>query len=909
MSFFCNPSAALSTAAFFYGNNIPIPELCMYNIAVIDPASDFNPKDFCNTESQVFAYVSLGEVAYNASYKNKIKPEWIIGKNIAWNQNHVIDQTQKGWQDFFVNQLITPLWDKGYRGFFLDTLDSYFLATHNSNQQQQQIQGMVSVIKEIKRKYPDTKIILNRGFQLLPYIKSDISAVVIESLYNGWYQDKKIYQKTPLSDQKFLFEEIKKIKEMNIPIIVIDYLPPKEQSKASELATQLSKQGLIPWITDKDLKQIYIKKLERMPRKILVLFSEKHKNLGIVSYTGYVFSIGTILEYFGYIPKYINLEENRNLAQNNLKKEYAGIVIYLNNEDPKNDFLLTWAQKQIKDNIPVVFMGNFGVPNENKKLAEFGITFPTYEDSIKSLQINKINKTFVDVKANFSVAPYNFFALHANNGQVLLQMKNAKQQLLDAVAITPWGGYALSPYVVEYFPNGKSSWIINPLTFFYTTLRLKDFPIPDTTTENGRRLMSVHIDGDGFPYQAKWIGGKTAAEELRDRVLKRYRIPTSVSVITGEIAPNGMYPKESAKLVKIARSIFELPWIEVASHTFSHPFNWQLVSSFQPDIYAETIAMKIPHYRFNFTAEVVGSIDYINKYLTPPDKKCNLIFWSGLANPSPEDIAITYKNHILNINGGNQTNISYQHPSLTAIQPRGVEMGGYYQIFAPIDLDFYYMDSLGGPLYGFEKVIQTLTLTDKPIRFKPIDLYYHIYGASYPASLKALYKVYDWALTQPVMHIYISDYIKKVLDFYNISISKLNNAWMIYTQGDLRELRSPKKLGYPDLMHSQNIIGFNEINNNFYIHLGPNRLSILHYQQTKPMGPYLIEANARVVDFMRDKNSLFIKFKGYTPLQFTLANTGKCKISSQNTLKETRNKNGNITYSTDKDNNEIHINC
>src|SRR5204862_449411 len=163
--------------------------------------------------------------------------------------------------------------------------------------------------------------------------------------------------------------------------------------------------------------------------------------------------------------------------------------------------------------------------------------------------------------------------------------------------------------------------------------------------ENGRRLMVVHIDGDGFINLAEVAGSPFAGEVLYSRVLQRYRIPHTVSIIQGEIAPNGMDPKDSPRLEAIARRIFALPNLE------------------NENVYTN--------------------------------------LWTG-------------------------------------------------------------------PFYGYERAIETFELTERPYRLKPINIYYHAYSASKRASLSALDKVYQWALSQPVMNLYASEYVQKVLDFNRI---------------------------------------------------------------------------------------------------------------------------------------------
>ena len=48
--------------------------------------------------------------------------------------------------DFFTNQVITPLWQQGYRGFFLDTLDSYQLVAKTPEARARQEAGLIAAI-------------------------------------------------------------------------------------------------------------------------------------------------------------------------------------------------------------------------------------------------------------------------------------------------------------------------------------------------------------------------------------------------------------------------------------------------------------------------------------------------------------------------------------------------------------------------------------------------------------------------------------------------------------------------------------------------------------------------------------------------------------------------------------------
>ena len=181
----------------------------------------------------------------------------------------------------------------------------------------------------------------------------------------------------------------------------------------------------------------------------------------------------------------------------------------------------------------------------------------------------------------------------------------------------------------------------------------------------------------------------------------------------------------------------------------------------------------------------------------------------------------------------------------------GIYKDQYFQTFAPIGNEIYYTNGWQGPYYGYENVIQTFKMTNAPLRLKPIDIYYHFFSGERSASLAALKKVYDWALLQSVINIYVSQYIHKVLDYNQIIIGKTQYGWVIKNKGDLRELRIDKKMGYPDLLKSQNIIGFSDYLNTRYIHLGSETKSKLVLTSTAPTIAYLSNSNARIESWER----------------------------------------------------------
>ncbi|MEB3733656.1 hypothetical protein ULF88_04790 [Halopseudomonas pachastrellae] len=70
-------------------------------------------------------------------------------------------------------------------------------------------------------------------------------------------------------------------------------------------------------------------------------------------------------------------------------------------------------------------------------------------------------------------------------------------------------------------------------------------------------------------------GTPYSGEVVLQDFIRAHDFLTSVSVVEGEVGPQGMYPYLTKRLEPIARRIFADPKVEPATHTFSHPFFWE----------------------------------------------------------------------------------------------------------------------------------------------------------------------------------------------------------------------------------------------------------------------------------------------------------------------------------------------
>lgn len=874
--------AAQPGIALFYGANPPWDELRAFDIVVVEPQHVPDPKAHANDKTELFAYVAVGEATASSPYLKAIPDAWKSGINSDWG-SVVLDQAQPEWPAFFAEQVIKPLWEAGYRGFFLDTLDSYQLFARTEADRARQEAGLVSVIRELRKRYPEARLIFNRGFEILPQVHGEVFAVAAESLFQGWSQARKAYQPVPDADREWLLGQLDRVKqEYGLPVLAIDYVPPGKRDLARETAARIRDLGFIPWVSNPELDMLGVGDVEVMPRKVLMIHNGAANEFDLFFTLG--LRLGTMpLNYLGYAVEY--LDARQPLPAYQLAGRYAGIVVWLDKPAGKEGNTLSgWLEKQIAAGVPVALLGESEFLFSGGSAKRLGLQFSPSPAGRTLLHVAQ-REPLVGFESEPIFERQTFFPLRAAGGVPLLTLADEHGARQEAVALTPWGGYALNPHAVIELPvtqqkTGDESnlrWVINPIEFLRRALKLPDMPVPDVTTESGRRLLMVHMDGDGFANRAEFPGSPFAAEVLRDRILRKYPLPATISVIQGEIAKNGLYPALSPALEKIARDIFAMPQVEIASHSFSHPFSWRKAGGSQDD---ESYHLKIPGYRFDLQTEISGSVAYIESRLAPAGKRVKTFLWTGDCNIGADALELANRGGLLNMNGG-ETLITRSFPSLTLVGPLGIPKNGYFQVYAPNQNENVYTNNWMGPFYGYERVIETFELTDAPYRLKPIDIYFHTYSTSKPASLKALDKVFRWAMAQETNPVHASDYIRKVLDFNRLVVARTPDGWRVRGAENLRELRVPAALGQPDLDASRAVAGYNRHGDSLYLHLAGSEAEIRLRQSAAP-APYLVSANARVERLTRtsaaDGSTLGLTLRGQVPLKFALALDASCSV-------------------------------
>ncbi len=220
----------------YYGCTYDVKYFERYKTVILDP--DLY-RDVHTLHSQSFAYLSLGEISNNRPYFNTVKKYHLLeGKNEEWGSYH-IKISNKRWEQLLLNEVIPPIVKSGYNGLFLDTVDSLLARKIPSSE-------IVALIKVIKKRYPNLKLMLNRGFEIADMVPID--ALLYESTISSYDFNNQTFS---LFSYDFRFLPQRKIKRYSVDYWNRD--EPHEMAKIYKIA--LSK-GYQPLVTDISLNEL-----------------------------------------------------------------------------------------------------------------------------------------------------------------------------------------------------------------------------------------------------------------------------------------------------------------------------------------------------------------------------------------------------------------------------------------------------------------------------------------------------------------------------------------------------------------------------------------------------------------------------------------------------------------------------
>ncbi|MEM8882731.1 MAG: hypothetical protein AAGD14_01525 [Planctomycetota bacterium] len=562
------------------------------------------------------------------------------------------------------------------------------------------------------------------------------------------------------------------------------------------------------------------------------------------------------LNYLGFLVRHHYIESGP--PADEALRDVGAVLTWFEADTPDPGWLWDWLERVVPDRkLRVLHLGHLGPLHADADrarawLARMGLEHQRpWARGAPFLEIRKLRPELCTFEANAALRPMLQGPRNrSDNNRAWLELRHRLREELVAhpVVTGPWGGIAIHPWMMNRgSANDDRRWYIHPFAFFREALGAKGIPAPHPAVLNGRRMWFLQIDGDGFESLSTIRQGPYAAEVMTTEVLERYALPYTVSIVVASLTKD-FHPQEPNPRMDLARRIFAMPNVEVASHGVLHTLKWhvddyegaprQLIKWYDP----------IANYRYSKVNEVKESIRFINEHLVTPPKKCEVMLWTGYANPREPALAQAAKSGCWNLNGG-VFRWDVWYDSLGYVTPWGRRVGRALQVYAGAANENDFEGFFDTMPVSFRHIDKTIERTGNPRILKPADIYIHFYSAEKPARLLPTHElIRRWALTEPTAPVFASTYARAVVSAVETArIVRRPDGWEFKEFGDCRSVRIDDESRPIDLARSRNILGYKRDGRRLRIHLARPDATLVFGNAERPH-PHVQEANCLLDD-------------------------------------------------------------
>ena len=257
----CAQAAEPERWVVYYTDKLPASAFEAFDVIAFD--SEHHP-DIAPLKAKgkmVLGYISLGEAEKYRSYFNTIKErKLLLGKSDLWKGHYYIDVRKKEWTQMVLNELIPPILEQGFDGIMIDTIDSVIEPEIQAPEKYAGMkQGAVRLIKSIRARYPDIKIMVNRGFGILTEIAGDIDMVMAESVYTDWVPNPKKPVLVDKETYQYYLGIINSARDHapNLKVYSMDYWDMSDSEGVRHIYAAQRRQGFVPYVSTMDLQHLH----------------------------------------------------------------------------------------------------------------------------------------------------------------------------------------------------------------------------------------------------------------------------------------------------------------------------------------------------------------------------------------------------------------------------------------------------------------------------------------------------------------------------------------------------------------------------------------------------------------------------------------------------------------------------
>ncbi|WP_395748082.1 hypothetical protein [Prosthecobacter sp.] len=771
--------------------------LAAFDLSILSPHAELEMEPVHALGNHCFAHLDIAHFQTGSHAAMLSATRQVSSKPSASDATtRIVDHSDPQWASWVIEALADPAAKKGFDGFVLSFGSE--ASTPSARV------AVLTLAASLRQRYPDKHLLLDLRLGLGSEAATVASGFLALGVYTREGRDGTV-DWTPIAETQRLTRLIRTVQMQGMRVMAVDYAAADDRAACREAAQRLSSIGALPFITTPALDGFNLGPLEEASRRVLVLHGWDEKHVGEPAPPAAATATSRLmrqsLEWLG-----CELDFRTASGPDFLPHDHAFAAVILDSglvlSTVQQQTLAEWLPSLRAKKIPLLLTGMPWTDGTARQLAMQHLSLGGRAQPASHLaktNVVAMDSTLLRVNTRITSRSIGFLDLQApSDARIILALHGrdsmGAEHRFDQAFLASWGGAWIDPIA-----EAATSQLDVPAFLAQWLGSDHAFPVPDTTTREGRRVFYSHIDSAGFSTPSTLPGFPLCSEVMRDRVLSHCQFPVTVSVCEADVRAwfPGQQADEAPQLEHVARSLFEMPQVQAASASFSRPSQWTAGM----DI-TSTLNERAQTTRHDMPREIAGSMSYIHRRLLPVGKSVNLMLWPSNASPTAE--ALDYCR-------------SMNVESLPA-------------------------SSSADPLSSVSFHSQ---------RLEPLALRCSFADVRTEAGTASLVKKIDAWSAEPLHAITAAAYAASLRDARHTRILRAAaDHWIILNAGDCRTFRLPATVGIPDMARSQGVTGYTVHQGQLYVHTMGKARTELVLSKSKPVQHLHLAECSTTVEFL-----------------------------------------------------------
>lgn len=246
--------------AAYYRDAATVEELAGYHLLVLDPDRHPPLAPLADRGQVLLAYVSLTEVGRHRDFFDRLsRAGALLEAHPHWTDAHYIDIRHPQWAALLVEHVVPSVLAAGFDGLFLDTLDdAESLESRDPKRFAGTKTAAVALVRTLRRHYPSIRLMVNRGYAVMPEIARDVDFVLGESVQGSFDPDTKSYRPVDAADVEWQVRLLEDASRRNprLRVMTLDYWSPDDAVGVKEIYHAQRARGFSPYVATPLLDQL-----------------------------------------------------------------------------------------------------------------------------------------------------------------------------------------------------------------------------------------------------------------------------------------------------------------------------------------------------------------------------------------------------------------------------------------------------------------------------------------------------------------------------------------------------------------------------------------------------------------------------------------------------------------------------